>query len=189
MTGIQGSSVVLTCLRWYPSLPGVMHRLSAGPVKDSESWNHADVESLGYKCQCSLTYIGIGPVNRFSWRPTRGPEPCRHRCRRRWWWRWWKRRRRRGSGSGRRAPPARPARPGVHSIQGHLVDRTNVARTFSSPAFHFITLSRQHFVTHDLLIVMNLQNYRTKLDEIATQPKHQSKCSQECMEIDCEHYF
>ena len=40
VTGIQGSSVVLTCSRWYPSQPGVMHRLSADLVKGSESWNH-----------------------------------------------------------------------------------------------------------------------------------------------------
>ena len=29
VTGIQVSSTVLTCLRWYPSQPGVVHRLSA----------------------------------------------------------------------------------------------------------------------------------------------------------------
>ena len=43
VTGIHVSSVVLTCPRWYPSQPGVMHRLSADPVKDSESWNHSDM--------------------------------------------------------------------------------------------------------------------------------------------------
>ena len=43
VTGIQGSSAVLTCSRWYPSQPGVMHRLSADPVKDCESWDHSDV--------------------------------------------------------------------------------------------------------------------------------------------------
>ena len=41
--GIQGSSVVLTCLCWSPSQPGVMHRLSADLVKGSESWNHSDM--------------------------------------------------------------------------------------------------------------------------------------------------
>ena len=40
VTGIQGSSVVLTCSRWYPSQPGFMHRFSADPVKVSELWNH-----------------------------------------------------------------------------------------------------------------------------------------------------
>ena len=47
VTGIQGSSVVLslllTCLRWYESQQGVMHRLLADPVKDSESWNYSDM--------------------------------------------------------------------------------------------------------------------------------------------------
>ena len=40
-------SVVLTCLCWYPSQPGVMLRLSAYLVKDSESWNHSDMYRHG----------------------------------------------------------------------------------------------------------------------------------------------
>ena len=39
VTGIQGSNVVLTCFRWYPSQPEVMRRFS---IKDNESWNHSD---------------------------------------------------------------------------------------------------------------------------------------------------
>ena len=41
--GIQGSSVLLTCSRWYPSQPGVMHLLSADQVKGSELLNHSDM--------------------------------------------------------------------------------------------------------------------------------------------------
>ena len=33
--GIQVSNVVLTCLRWHPSQPGVMNRLSEDPISVS----------------------------------------------------------------------------------------------------------------------------------------------------------
>ena len=59
VTVIQGSSVVLTCLRWYLSQPRVMksdmHLLSVDTVKDSEQWNHSDMYD-------SLTYLGVGPI-------------------------------------------------------------------------------------------------------------------------------
>ena len=32
VAGIQVSSVMLTCMRWYPSQPGVMNRLSSDPT-------------------------------------------------------------------------------------------------------------------------------------------------------------
>ena len=41
--GLHGSSVVLTCLRWQPSQPGVMNRLSEDPFGDRESWNDSDL--------------------------------------------------------------------------------------------------------------------------------------------------
>ena len=36
-----------------------MHLLSADPVKASESWNRSDMCRHGL---CSLTYIGVGPI-------------------------------------------------------------------------------------------------------------------------------